>query len=146
MNREDLTPLLEPPAEVEKTSAWSEEELTGGRIPTDEPPKVPEWCASFPPGETFVANGWECKTLHIGMEDGHWLMLVQPERLLGKFVPRSRAMKRAAFKQLVRKVGKKKARVQAKDACAKCGVVGYPAVELVHISRSEHKRLASVTV
>lgn len=96
---------------VEKTSAWSEEELsTGGRVATDESPKLPEWVGAFPAGELFTVNGWECKTLHIGCEEGNWLVLMQPQRLLGRFVPKSRNAKRADFKALVRKVGKKKAK------------------------------------
>jgi hypothetical protein len=109
----------------EKTTAWSEEELTGGRETTDyeppapEQPKLPEWVTAFGPGETFSANGWECKTLHVGMEDGHWLVLMQPQRRLGTFVPKSRAASRAEFKGMVRTLGKKKAKKVIKERAAK---------------------------
>ncbi len=103
----------------EKTTAWSEEELTGGREATDYKPKLPEWVVAFSPGETFNVNGWECKTLHVGNEDGHWLILMQPQRPLGTFVPKSRAASRVEFKGLVRKIGKKKAKKLVKERAAK---------------------------
>lgn len=98
----------------EKTSAWTDEERERVSEPPA-PPKLPEWAASFPAGETFTANGYECQTLHVGCEDGHWLILMRPVRQLGTFTPKSRAASRAEYRGLVRTLGKKKAKARIKE-------------------------------
>ena len=102
---------------VEKTSRWTEAEREADAAPPPKPPTVPAWVYTFRPGTVFTHEGWDCVVRHIGCEEGHWLMLVEPML----YTP-PRAVSRSEYRRLVAQVGKKKARQIIKER--KAEVVG----------------------
>lgn len=90
---------FESDAIVEKTSAWTDEEREKPQPP--QVPQLPAWIVSFQPGSVFNVNGWDCAVRHVGQEEGHWLLLVEPIRNT------QRVMSRSEYRRLKAQVGKK---------------------------------------
>jgi hypothetical protein len=73
----------QPPHAPEKTSAWAEEE-TKCSPPDLQPPKPPEWVSAYTVGSSIYHEGWESFIRHVGHEDGHWLVLIEPVRKMNR--------------------------------------------------------------
>lgn len=99
--------------EVKKVSAWTEAELEGKPVPPAAPiiipPPLPAWLTTFPPGTLFNVNGWDCAVRHVGQEEGHWLMLVEPVRCT------QGVMSRSEYRRLKAQIGKKKVKKILKE-------------------------------
>lgn len=70
--------------EVRKTSAWTAEEKEKMEHWTDTPPKPPEWVTAYTVGSSIYHEGWESFIRHVGQEDGHWLVLIEPVRKMNR--------------------------------------------------------------
>lgn len=90
----------------EKTSAWTDEERARDAAPTAKVPEIPPWVVEFAPGTVLTHAGWDCVVRHVGCEEGHWLILLEPMAYNGK----SRNASRSEFRRLRAQVGKRKAK------------------------------------
>jgi len=70
--------------EVQKTSQWTDKEKEAIQHWTDTPPKPPEWVTAYTVGSSIYHEGWESFIRHVGQEDGHWLVLIEPVRKMNR--------------------------------------------------------------
>lgn len=87
---------------IEKTTAWTDEARE--EAAKTAPITVPPWVTSFAPNTVITHDGWEAVVRHVGCEEGHWLVLLEP-------IQRSSPTRfRSEYRRLKVQVGKKKAR------------------------------------
>lgn len=98
---------------VEKTSAWTDTERETAASVASPPLVVPPWVTSFAPNTVITHDGWEAVVRHVGCEEGHWLVLLEPTKQI-------RQVSRSEYRRLKIQVGKKKAKELVKSK----GVVG----------------------
>lgn len=91
---------------VEKTSQWTDADREIA-VPAPAGITIPPWIPSFAPNTIITHDGWEAVVRHVGQEEGHWLVLLEPVRQVAQ-------RNRAAYKRLKHQLGKKKARAAIK--------------------------------
>lgn len=73
-----------------------------GHSPVYDVPDPPPWIMHFLPESVITHAGWEAVVRHVGYEEGHWMVLLEPMRPVGK-----RLMSRSEYRRLKAQVGKK---------------------------------------
>ena len=68
---------------VLKTSKW-DKDGTSTAPPNIIIPKPPEWVTAYTIGSSIYHEGWESFVRHVGCEDGHWLVLIEPVRKMNR--------------------------------------------------------------